>query len=58
MKAKRDPVFGVLALKELGEKASTKIKPFAKRSERKKKIRIRNTELYRHYQRYVYTGEE
>jgi hypothetical protein len=51
-KLKADPIFGVAALNDLGQKASARIKPFQKLREHRK-LRIRNTQLYRDHMRYV-----
>ena len=51
-KPKADPIFGVAALNDLGQKASARIKPFRKLRE-DRKLRIKYTQLYHDQMRYI-----
>lgn len=54
---KKDPIFGVEALDELGKKAEMVLKPFPKIRESTKRLKIRNTRLYRNRLRYLWGAE-
>ena len=58
MKTKRDPIFGVRALEELGSKLKAAIKPNPPLKQGKLKRKIRNTRLFKQRMHYLYTGEE
>lgn len=55
---KKDPIFGVDALNELDEKAKAVLKPFPKIRESTKRLKIRNTKMFRDRMRYLYGTED